>query len=99
ASAGKTGLPAEGPRVIRVWTPGLGKATTARRLADYLSFLAGAVLRLVVSPRQDVGVALTSPPYALVAAVVHRLVHPRARLGHWSHDVYPDAAEQYGAIR
>jgi len=99
ASAAKTGSPAEGPRVIRVWTPGLGKASTARRLADYLSFLAGAVMRLVVSPRQDVVVALTSPPYTLVAAVAHRLVHPRARVVYWSHDVYPDAAEEYGAIR
>jgi len=97
-SVAKTGTPAEGPRVIRVWTPGLGKASTAHRLADYLSFLAGAVVRLVVSPRQDVVVALTSPPYSLVAAVVHRMVHPRTRVVYWSHDVYPDAAEEYGTI-
>ena len=99
ASAAKTGAAAEGPRVIRVWTPGLGKASAAHRLADYLSFLAGAVMRLVVSPRQDVVVALTSPPYALVPAVVHRLVHPRTRVVYWSHDVYPDAAEEFGTIR
>jgi len=98
-SAAKSALLVEGPRVIRVWTPGLGKASTARRLADYLSFLAGAVMRLVLSPRQDVVVALTSPPYALIAAVAHRLVHPRARVVYWSHDVYPDAAEEYGAVR
>src|SRR5947208_1359706 len=61
ASGAKTGMPAEGPRVIRVWTPGLGKASTAHRLADYLSFLAGGVMRLVVSPRQDVVGPLTSP--------------------------------------
>ena len=73
-SAAKSGLLVEGPRVIRVWTPGLGKASTARRLADYLSFLAGAVMRLVLSPRQDVVVALTSPPYALIAVIAQSAV-------------------------
>ena len=99
ASAAKTGVTPEGPRVIRLWTPGLGRASTAHRLADYLSFLVGAVIRLALAPRQDVVVALTSPPYALVAAVAHRLVHPRTRVVYWCHDVYPDAAEEYGTIR
>jgi glycosyltransferase involved in cell wall biosynthesis len=31
--------------------------------------------------------------------VVHRLVHPRTRVVYWCHDVYPDAAEEYGTIR
>jgi colanic acid biosynthesis glycosyl transferase WcaI len=86
------------PRVIRVWTPGLGKDNTARRLGDYLAFLLNVVARLAVLPRQDVVIALTSPPYLEVAAVAHRLLHPRARVILWSHDVYPDAAEEYGTI-
>jgi colanic acid biosynthesis glycosyl transferase WcaI len=94
-----TRMTSQGPRVIRLWTPGLGKASTGRRSADYLSFLVGAVTRLALAPRQDVVVALTSPPYALIAAVVHRLVHPRTRVVYWCHDVYPDAAEEYGTIR
>ncbi|HWL90916.1 MAG TPA: glycosyltransferase, partial [Actinomycetota bacterium] len=88
-----------GPKVKRLWTPALGKATTARRLGDYASFLVGAVARLAFLPRQDVVVALTSPPFVLVAAVVHRLLHPRTRVVLWSHDVYPDAAEAFGTIR
>jgi colanic acid biosynthesis glycosyl transferase WcaI len=44
-------------------------------------------------------IALTSPPFVLVAAVAHRLLHPRTRVILWSHDVYPDAAETFGAIR
>ena len=88
-----------GPKVIRVWTPALGKATTARRLGDYVSFLVGAVVRLLFLRRQDVVIALTSPPYILAAAVAHRLVHPRTRVILWSHDVYPDAAEAFGTIR
>ncbi|MDP9302353.1 MAG: glycosyltransferase family 4 protein [Actinomycetota bacterium] len=99
ASVADTQVTSEGPRVLRLWTPGLGKASTGHRLADYLSFLIGAVARLAVAPRQDVVVALTSPPYALLAAVVHRLVHPRTRVVYWCHDVYPDAAEEYGTIR
>ncbi len=85
--------------MIRVWTPALGKASTARRLGDYLSFLVGAVVRLLFLRRQDVVIALTSPPYILSAAVAHRLVHPRSRVVLWSHDVYPDAAEAFGTIR
>jgi colanic acid biosynthesis glycosyl transferase WcaI len=89
----------EGPRVIRLWTPGLGKASTARRMGDYVTFLISAVARLVFLPRQDVVIALTSPPFVLVAAVAHGLLHPRTRVILWSHDVYPDAAETFGTIR
>lgn len=88
-----------GPRVIRLWTPALGKASEARRIGDYITFLLGAVARLLFLPRQDVVIALTSPPFVLVAAVAHRLLHPRTRVIVWSHDVYPDAAETYGTIR
>jgi colanic acid biosynthesis glycosyl transferase WcaI len=87
------------PRVIRLWTPSLGKGSTFRRLADYLTFLAGAVVRMATLPRQDVAIALTSPPYIVVATVAHRLLHRRTRVILWSHDVYPDAAEEYGTIK
>jgi colanic acid biosynthesis glycosyl transferase WcaI len=87
------------PTVIRLWTPALGKATDLRRLADYVAFLIGAVARLLVLPRQDVVIALTTPPFVLVAAVAHRILHPRTKVVLWSHDLYPDAAEAFGTIR
>lgn len=87
-----------GIRIVRLWTPGLGKANSARRLGDYLAFLVGAVARLVMLSRQDVIVSLTTPPYLVVAAIAHRLLHPGTRIILWSHDVYPDAAETYGTI-
>jgi len=90
---------ASGPRVIRSWTPSFGKTTTVRRLGDYLSFLVGATARLLAMPRQDVVIAMTSPPFAQVAAIAHRVIHPRTRVVFWCHDVYPDAAEEYGPIR
>lgn len=94
----RPGDPSE-PQVIRLWTPSLGKASVTRRMGDYVAFLVGAVARLLILPRQDVVIALTSPPYILAAAVAHRLLHPRTRVILWSHDVYPDAAEAYGTIR
>ncbi|HEX4941880.1 MAG TPA: glycosyltransferase family 4 protein [Actinomycetota bacterium] len=96
---GRSPGPASGPRVLRLWTPALGKANTARRLGDYVTFLVSAVARLLFLPKQDVVIALTSPPYIVAAAVAHRLLHPRTRVVLWSHDVYPDAAEAYGTIR
>ena len=70
----------DGPRVIRLWTPALGKASEARRIGDYITYLLGAVARSLFLPRQDVVIALTSPPFVLVAAVAHRLLHPRTRV-------------------
>lgn len=90
---------ARAPTVIRLWTPALGKATNVRRLGDYGAFLIGAVGRMMLMPRQDVVIALTTPPYALVAAVAHQVLHPRTRVVLWCHDVYPDAAEAFGTIR
>lgn len=87
------------PRIVHIWTPGLGKESAPRRLGDYLTFLVGATVRLLSMPRQDAIVVLTSPPYALATAVAHRLVHPRTRVILWSHDVYPDAVEALGTIR
>jgi glycosyltransferase involved in cell wall biosynthesis len=86
-------------RVLRLWTPSLGKATMVRRLGDYVAFFAQALVRALALPRQDVIVALTTPPFILAAAVAHRLVHPTTRVVLWSHDLYPDAAEAFGTIR
>jgi colanic acid biosynthesis glycosyl transferase WcaI len=90
---------ATGVRILRLWTPGLGKANTMRRLGDYVSFLIGAIARMALLRRQDVIVSLTTPPYIVLAAIAHRLVHPRTRIVLWSLDVYPDAAETYRKIR
>jgi colanic acid biosynthesis glycosyl transferase WcaI len=87
-----------GIRVRRVWTPGLGRSTPGRQLAGYFAFLAGAALRLVLLPRQDLVIVMTTPPYLLVAALLHKALHPRTRVVLWSMDVYPDAAAELGAL-
>ena len=61
--------------------------------------LAHPELAAALDARQDVVIAMTSPPYVLTAAVVHKILHPGARVILWSQDVYPDAAEEYGTVR
>jgi glycosyltransferase involved in cell wall biosynthesis len=87
------------PRVLRAWTPNLGKRTLAGRLADYLSFYFWAVLHVLRLPAQDVIVSLTTPPYIALAGYLHCLLHRRTKLVLWNMDCYPEAAEQAGVIR
>jgi colanic acid biosynthesis glycosyl transferase WcaI len=86
-------------RVRRSWTPDLGKASVARRLIGYVTYLVATALRLLVLPRQDVIVAMTTPPYVVVLAVLHRVLHRRTKVVLWSMDCYPDAAERFGELR
>lgn len=96
-----TGRVHRGPalRICRVWTPHLGKSALWRRLLGYVTFLAGATVRLLTLPRQDVVVAMTTPPFLVASAVLHKLLHPRTRVVLWSMDCYPDAAERFGELR
>ncbi|MEJ7844984.1 MAG: glycosyltransferase family 4 protein [Acidimicrobiales bacterium] len=99
---GRRGRGDGGPRVLRVWNPGLGRVRVAARLLDYLAFSAGALARVLALPRQDVVVVMTTPPFLVVAAVAHKLLRGRGRpcgVVLWSMDCYPDAAERYGTIR
>jgi glycosyltransferase involved in cell wall biosynthesis len=69
-----------------------------RRLLGYVTYLVGSTARLATMPRQDVIVAMTTPPYVVVVALLHRLLHRRTRVVLWSMDCYPDAAERFGAL-
>ena len=79
--------------------PTSGKSSRGRRLLGYVTFFIGAVPRLLLLPRQDVIVAMTTPPFVLLTAVLHRLLHRRTRIVLWSMDCYPDAAERFGELR
>jgi colanic acid biosynthesis glycosyl transferase WcaI len=64
----------DGVRIERAWATGFGKSTLFGRLADYLTFFFGAFWKLLTMPRQDVVMALTTPPLiGLIAVVVGRL--------------------------
>lgn len=84
-------------RVVHLWTPTLGKGTILKRLGDYLTFLAGAASRLAVLRRQDVVISLTTPPFVVVAALAHKVLHRRTRVVLWSMDCYPDVIERLGS--
>jgi hypothetical protein len=86
-------------RIRRVWTPHLGKSSLWRRLLGYVTFLVGATARLLTLPRQDVVVTMTTPPFLFTSAVLHKLLHPSARVVLWSMDCYPDAAERFDELR
>lgn len=90
---------ASGERVRRVWTPSLGKSSLWRRLLGYATFSIGGAVRVATLPRQDVVVAMTTPPLIVLAALLHKLLHRRTRVVLWSMDCYPDAAERFGELR
>lgn len=85
--------------VRRVWTPDLGKSALWRRLLGYITFFVGAALRLLTLPRQDVIVAMTTPPLIVTTAVMHKLLHRTTRVVLWSMDCYPDAAERFDELK
>lgn len=87
-----------GLTVRRAWTPDLGRSTHTRRLLGYVTFLFGATRRMMSLPPQDVVVAMTTPPYVVLVALLHKLRSPRTRIVLWSMDCYPDAAERFGAL-
>lgn len=100
ASADELNQDLGNPRIYRVWTPRLGKATILKRCLDYGVFYALAFWRLMTLPAQDVVISLTTPPYIAWAAVVHKWLHGRApRVILWNMDCYPDAAERLGVMR
>lgn len=86
-------------RIRRAWTPHLGKSSLWRRLLGYVSFLAGATIRLLRLRGQDVVISMTTPPFLVTSAVLHKLLHRRTRVVLWSMDCYPDAAERFGELR
>jgi glycosyltransferase involved in cell wall biosynthesis len=97
---GKDGDPGHGAvRVHRVWVPNVGKSSVPRRLFGYASFLVGCTVRVLRLRRQDVIVAMTTPPLLVVIALLHRALHRRTRVVLWSMDCYPDAAERFGKLR
>lgn len=87
------------PRVIRVWTPKLGKKTILHRITDYACFYAVATIRAAFMHKQDVIVSLTTPPYIAWVGAIHAMIHRGAKLALWNMDCYPEIAERSGVIK
>ncbi|SRR6266545_1404721 len=80
-----------GVKIIRISSLTLGKQTRWRRAATFATFLVNCALRLLVSPRYDVVVALTSPPLiSFLGSLFVRL--KGGRFFFWVMDLNPDEA-------
>jgi glycosyltransferase involved in cell wall biosynthesis len=81
----------EGVHIHRVPATSLGRRGTWVRMADYLSFYAGALLKALFLPRFDVVITLTTPPIiGLIGTLLKRL--RGTRHVYWSMDLHPDAS-------
>ena len=87
-----------GIHIRRVWASSFGKLAKWRRAADFATFLLSCGWRLLWLPRQDVTVALTSPPLiSWIAAWFTRL--RGGRFCYWVMDMNPDEAVAAGWLR
>ncbi|HEU4383421.1 MAG TPA: glycosyltransferase family 4 protein [Anaeromyxobacteraceae bacterium] len=87
-----------GVAIRRLWATSLGKRTLVHRALDYASFYASAALALATMPRQDVVLALTTPPLIAAAGMVARALRG-SRLVYWVQDLYPEVAVAFGVMR
>jgi glycosyltransferase involved in cell wall biosynthesis len=80
-----------GVRILRVFATGFGKRARWRRAADFASFLCSCCWRLLWLPRQDMVMAMTSPPLvSFIGAWFARL--RGSRFCYWIMDLNPDEA-------
>ncbi|HEV2827628.1 MAG TPA: glycosyltransferase family 4 protein [Pyrinomonadaceae bacterium] len=88
----------KGIQIIRISSATLGKQARWRRAANFASFLINCALRLLMSPRFDVVVALTSPPLiSFLGALFVRL--KGGKFFFWVMDLNPDEAIAAGWLK
>ena len=86
-----------GVDILRVRASDFGRGRAWRRLADYGSFMALALARLVRARRGDTVVVLSTPPLLAVAGLAAR--RRGARLIYKVEDLYPDVAVRLGVLK
>lgn len=88
----------DGIRILRVSCTRFGKRAKWSRAIDFASFLFLCLLRTLTLPRQDLVIAMTTPPLlSVVAAVVTFLKGSKLLL--WVMDLNPDEAIAAGWLR
>lgn len=85
-------------RIVRLWTPRLGKERGITRIVDYAFFYIQAALRMLFLPPQDVIVSLTTPPFIAWVGLIHKFIHPSAKLVLWNMDSYPEILVSTGVL-
>ena len=87
-----------GVKIIRISSLTLGKQKRWHRAANFASFLANCAFRLLLSPRFDVVVALTSPPLiSFLGALFVRL--KGGKFFFWVMELNPDEAIAAGWLK
>ncbi len=83
--------------IHRVGASGFGRGSIIRRMADYLTFHWGALLRALTLPRPDTVVTLTTPPLIAVIGLLLQIIRGSAHV-YWSMDLHPDASLAIGQM-
>lgn len=87
-----------GIQIFRVYSTRFGKTAKWRRAADFASFIVFCCAQLLLLPRQEVVVALTTPP--LISFIgAWRAKFWRAKFCYWVMDLNPDEAVAAGWLR
>ena len=86
-----------GVKIHRIPATALGRRSTLRRMADYLSFFAGAVTRCLGLGRFDLVVTLTTPPLIGLIGTILRTFRGSQHIA-WSMDLHPDASIALGRM-
>jgi glycosyltransferase involved in cell wall biosynthesis len=86
-----------GVRILRAGGTRFGRHGLAGRVFDYLSYLGGALLRLLRVGRADLVVAMSDPPLLPTLGVLTRW-RTRARLVYWVQDLFPEIAGRLGVL-
>ena len=86
--------------IRRVYRPPLAQHRFSGRIINTLFLLAGWTWRAIwmKREREEVMIVGTDPILAVVITIAWRLLRPRAKIVHWCHDLYPDAAIADGLI-
>ena len=88
----------DGVTILRVQSTTYDRTQLSRRAANYLTYVAGAVRKGLASPRPDVVLCMTDPPFIGAAAqiVARRFRVPLVVV---SQDVFPEIAVRLGRLR
>ena len=87
-----------GVQIVRARGTAFGKASLAGRIADYLTYLVGALAFALTAPRPSVVVATTAPPLVVSIGLALRALRG-VRLVYWLQDLYPELAVAFGILR
>ncbi|MBN1568189.1 MAG: glycosyltransferase family 4 protein [Acidobacteria bacterium] len=88
----------KGISIIRIPSTGMGKKSRSARAIDFGSFMLFSFARMLLLPRHDAVVALTSPPLISSLAAIFAYFR-RERFYCWIMDLNPDEAIAAGWLR